>query len=47
MASEVTIEANADATVLLVSYGAFVMSTQEQVSRAIVDRNRGKFDRVQ
>lgn len=47
MVSEVTIEANAGATVLLVSYGAFVMNAQEEISEAIVDCNGGKFDRMQ
>lgn len=42
-----TIEANIDATVLLVSYGAFMMSTQEKVSLAIVDFNSGTFGRMQ
>ena len=54
---EVTLEANSDATVLLLSgepidepivgYGPFVMNTQEEISQAVVDFNSGKFGRMQ
>ncbi|MFC5570298.1 pirin family protein [Lysobacter yangpyeongensis] len=55
--SDVALEANTDATVLLLSgepidepivgYGPFVMNTQEQIHEAIVDFNSGKFGRMQ
>ncbi|MBS0193042.1 MAG: pirin family protein [Proteobacteria bacterium] len=54
--SEVAIEANTDATLLLlagqpldepiVGYGPFVMNTREQITQAINDFNAGKFGRM-
>ena len=55
--NDVTLDANTDATVLLLSgepidepivgYGPFVMTTQEEISQAIGDFNSGKFGRMQ
>ena len=54
--SEVTIEANADAKVLLlagepidepvVGYGPFVMNSQQEIIQAIAEFNSGKFGRM-
>ena len=51
--SEITLEANTDATVLVLSgepidepvvgYGPFVMNTQQEIVEAIDDFNRGRF----
>lgn len=53
---EVTVEANSDATLLLLSgepidepivgYGPFVMNSQEEISQAIVDFNSGRFGQI-
>jgi len=54
--SEVTIDANSDATILLLSgepidepvvgYGPFVMNTQAEIAQAIEDYNSGRFGRM-
>jgi redox-sensitive bicupin YhaK (pirin superfamily) len=54
--SEITVEANNDATLLLLSgepldepivgYGPFVMNTAEEIDQAIKDFNSGKFGRM-
>jgi len=54
---DVALEANSDATVLLLSgepieepivgYGPFVMNTHEEISQAVGDFNSGKFGRMQ
>ncbi len=54
--SEISLEANSDATVLLLSgepidepiagYGPFVMNTQKEISEAIDDFNSGRFGRI-